>query len=508
MRLTTPTFAALALLGTLAAQNAPAVKIPIKHVLILFQENRTPDNFFQGLCAPPFGTSSSCSATPGPGQYDIQTQNWLNKNATGGVTQPIAAPFGLTYDMDHSHTGFETLCDAGTNGVCKMDGQAAVGCDEDNGSNCPTNAQFDYVDYTTGVLNPYLAMATQYGWANYMFQTNQGPSLPAHQYIFGATSAPSASDDASGIFVSGNADAPNGANYRANSDTGCLAPLGEWDMELTPQSAPNQIKLMNDSLGTLCFSRDTMATLLDAAAVSWKFYSGAAGNQGNSNPGGSFWTVPSSIQEICQPDANYQNCTGPEWTNNVDLTNSDILKDIAACNLAGMSWVMPTGQNSDHSGTLQNVGGPSWIASIVNAIGNDATCEGGRGYWSDTAIILTWDDWGGWYDHEPPTTFPGIQGDYEKGFRVPLVVISAYTPPATIVNARFDFGSILRTIEDVFNLPGGEGALGFADARAKNDLRSFFNLSQPPRQFKTIDAPLKADFFLHDTRPPEPPDND
>jgi len=50
------------------------------------------------------------------------------------------------------------------------------------------------------------------------------------------------------------------------------------------------------------------------------------------------------------------------------------------------------------------------------------------GYWKDTAIFLTWDDWGGWYDHEPPTFLASPEGDYQYGFRVPLIVISAYTP--------------------------------------------------------------------------------
>ena len=508
MKYATTLLAGLALWGTAAAQTDAGVKIPFKHIVILFQENRSPDNLFQGLCAPPYGSSTSCSTQPKAGQYNISTSNWLNKKSSTGVTQPISAPFGITYDMEHTHPGFESLCDLNTQGQCKMDGQAAVVCDNSAGGACPTNAQFDYVDYTTGILNPYLELATQYGWANYMFQTNQGPSLPAHQYIFGATSAPSATDDANGIFVSGNVWAPKGSGYEPNSDTGCLAPLGEWDLVITPSSAPNQLQYVNDPLGTLCFDRPTMATLLDEAAISWKYYTIKAINAKGANPGGSFWTVPSSILSICQPDSDFQNCTGTEWKNNVDLNDADILTDITQCNLSGMSWVLPIGQNSDHAGNVNNVGGPSWVASIVNEIGNDTTCENGKGYWSDTAIILVWDDWGGWYDHEPPTILPGVQGSYQYGMRVPLIVISAYTPQGYISNARLDFGSILRGIEGAFSLPGGEGALGFADARAKNDLESFFRLNAPPRKFITIDAPLKADFFLHDNRPPEPPDND
>src|SRR5258708_39432331 len=69
---------------------------------------------------------------------------------------------------------------------------------------CPAKPQFKFVDNSTGILNPYLTLATQYGWANYMFQTNQVPSFPAHQFIFRGTSAPTREDDATAIFAAEN----------------------------------------------------------------------------------------------------------------------------------------------------------------------------------------------------------------------------------------------------------------------------------------------------------------
>ena len=77
------------------------------------------------------------------------------------------------------------------------------------------------------------------------------------------------------------------------------------------------------------------------------------------------------------------------------------LTDIANGQLASVSWVIPTGQASDHP-AINDGTGPSWVASVVNAIGNSQ-------YWSNTAIIITWDDWGGWYDHvphRPPSSTP------------------------------------------------------------------------------------------------------
>jgi phospholipase C len=198
-------------------------------------------------------------------------------------------------------------------------------------------------------------------------------------------------------------------------------------------------------------------------------------------------------------------CTGNDWSENVDLTPADVLRDIAACRLRSVSWVIPSGQNSDHA-RGNDGGGPSWVASIVNAIGQSTACDNNSGYWNNTAVLITWDDWGGWYDHEAPTILSQPQGDYQYGFRVPMVVVSAYTPQGYINNRRHDFGSILRFIENNFGIV--PGALNFADARATNDLSGFFDLSSPPRPFKTIAAPKTAAFFLSDKRKATDPDDD
>ena len=196
---------------------------------------------------------------------------------------------------------------------------------------------------------------------------------------------------------------------------------------------------------------------------------------------------------------------GQDWSNNVDLTSIDVLKDITNCNLRSITWVIPSGTNSDHA-KENDGGGPSWVASIVNEIGNSATCDGGSGYWNDTAILITWDDWGGWYDHEPPTILSAPQGGYQLGFRVPLIVVSPYTPRAYIDNGRHDFGSILRFIEYNFGLE--QGVLNFADARAQDRLDGFFDFTQASRGYQSINAPKSAQFFLTDQRPQTAPDDD
>ena len=106
---------------------------------------------------------------------------------------------------------------------------------------------------------------------------------------------------------------------------------------------------------------------------------------------------------------------------------------------------------------------------------------------------------GGWYDHVAPT----IYDSYEYGFRVPLIVVSPYAKPGYVSHVTHDFGSILRFIEEDFNL----SSLGYADARA-DDLSDCFDFTQSPLLFQAVPAMYYADYFLNDTRPAEPPDNE
>jgi phospholipase C len=92
------------------------------------------------------------------------------------------------------------------------------------------------------------------------------------------------------------------------------------------------------------------------------------------------------------------------------------------------------------------------------------------------------------------------------GFRVPLIVVSAYTPAGFISNLREDFGSVIRFIERNFAIM--EGALTFADARGTSDLTEFFSLGSSPRNFQPINAPLSANHFLSAKPSGIPPDDE
>jgi phospholipase C len=463
-----------------------------QHIVLVIQENRTPDNLFQGLCLSPYGSASACGT--GAGQYNIQSYGF---DSTGNQVALSPVPLGNYYDPPHQHGDFEVMCNPNeqTYYPCTQNTRLRT-------TDCPILCSFEYVDpNSTPTIYPYLYMAQNYGWANWMFETNQGPSSPAHQFLFGGTSAPSAADDAQAIFVA-----------EDTSYLGCLSLLNYVDWLIQPATAPAETKLVNNPLGTVCFDRPTMASLLEQNGLTWRYY--GVGIPRTDAPA-SIWIAPTWIQSICQPNSTYTQCMGSDWVDNVDLNPADFLTETENCDLRNMSWVTPTGQNSDHpSGVLNDPddGGPAWVANVVNSVASSTCVDLIKGvnvpYWQDTAIIVVWDDWGGFYDHVLPPflSAPNAgQGDYQLGFRVPLIFVSAYSE-ALIDNVnQYDFGSILRFAEHNFGMP--EGALGFADARSNTDLTAFYNLGLTPKNFQ-IPTNVSKEFFLNDPRPPEPPDTD
>jgi phospholipase C len=446
----------LSALGLLMALNACGtgnLRIPsgkIHHVVVIVQENRTPDNLFHDPVLISRGADIASSG--------------MSSSGTRVPLQPV--PLGVDYDLSHAHQAFVTMYDHG-----RMDGadKIPIVC----GITCPDpKAAFRYVQPSD--VGPYFQIAEQYTFGDRMFQTNQGPSFPAHQFLISGTSAPTetshwfAAENTNDLFLGG-----------------CNAPPQTLTLLIDPNG--------RESVATYpCFEHRTLTDEMDAVGLPWRYYAPSASH---------IWTAPNAIRHMCQPEI--QNgqpvCTGEAWKN-VIIPPKIFLTDMGKNHLAAVTWVVPIGQASDHPGSAHTNGGPSWVAAVVNAVGNSA-------FWSDTAIIVTWDDWGGWYDHVPP---PKVINDgkswgsgYVYGFRVPLIVVSPFAKPAHISHVNHDFGSILKFIEEVFSL----GTLGYADGRADN-LADCFNFSQRPLKFKTIDAPLKADYFINDTRVPENPDTD
>jgi len=344
------------------------------------------------------------------------------------------------------------------------------------------NYSYAYVQQSD--VAPYFQMAETYTFADNMFQSNQGPSFPAHQYLISGSSSLAPPGQPNSNLL--NAELPLGiTSGNSDENTGCTAPPTETAAAIDPATGV-------ETQVYPCFDRPTLTDLLNAKNISWKYYAPSAG---------SIWTAPNAISHMCGPNVpppNATACTAADWTNNVVLNSAQVLTDISNNQLAAVSWVIPSGQASDHPVTTDG-SGPSWVASVVNAVGNSP-------YWANTAIIITWDDWGGWYDHVAP---PLMLNHYEIGFRVPMIVVSPYSNlknagTGTNINHTFyEFGSILKFIETTYNLP----SLGYADAQA-DDLSDCFNLMQKPITFQPISAPLGADYFINNKRPHIDPDDD
>ena len=398
-----------ALFGAVLAHAQP-VPGQFEHVILVIQENRTPDNLFGG------------NPTFEPG-VDLQP-------ATGA--QPWC--LGACFDPNHGNSSWKGQYNAGGNACgneilagclnnTKCNGQPVC-----SGSGCiglqnpiqlPSCTPDTYVSatYDNSVVSPYFDIAQKYGFANYFYQTNQGPSQSAHDFLFGGTSSPTGSSSGSNgqylfDFAAGN---PSPAPTKP---TGCLAPQTQYRSLINPDAQ------IFTNYYYPCFDHQTLYDMLKAAGLTWKYYT---------NDSTDIWTAPNGISHLCVPEVNPQTgqlqCTGSDFTSNVVTPPTAIFADFhlgtnlpggngqGVCHIPNVSWVIPNGDWSDHPGLSGGEsstgieGGPNWVANIINAVGN-ATCkdEIGNKPWQDTVIFVVWDDWGGWYDHLA-TEIP--QGYYE-----------------------------------------------------------------------------------------------
>jgi phospholipase C len=405
-------------------------------------------------------------------------------------------------------------------------------------STCPS-----YSFVARSDTQPYVDIAGKYGWANYMFQTNEGPSFPAHQFLFTGTSAPVAPKDANNYyldFVADNADF---------GDSGCPY-AGVFPKWTTPDGSTKADPNQNE-----CYPHDSLVTAAsDCGAAncdlgfSWRYYTPTPGI---------IWNAPAGIPEVCYGENDLlklgQPCLATEYSSHIVLpdqgghSDAPIFDDLYNCkqSMPMISWVIPDVAWSDHpqggwKKDLGSVYGASWVGDIINAVRQ--ACDGK--YWTTepTAIFVVWDDWGGWFDHVAPYVArqenphagynqcdPSSQWGcgYTSGFRVPLLVASPYTgtykngtysgyisgpcgasplPPCpnNVFPFVHDFGSILAFTEYNFNMPFiYQGTNYYADWNAPDwstdhktvvPLSDFFPLSAP-RPFVSILTQKDYTFF-------------
>ncbi|HEY6542856.1 MAG TPA: alkaline phosphatase family protein, partial [Ktedonobacteraceae bacterium] len=272
-----------------------------------------------------------------------------------------------------------------------------------------------YVQYSQSDIPTYWTYAQQFGLSDNFYSSVASNSAPNHLAMTAAQTG--------GL---------NGSSLM----NGCMSPQ---NTEEESKSAATG----NEYFSYPCYSIPTIADELTAASKTWRFYSSVG-----------IWDSPRMVQSTYN-------------SSNIIANPNKVVSDINAKKLADVTWVTPQGNVANDHPPSALQGGQNFVSGIVNAIINNS-------YWSSTAIFVTWDDWGGWYDHVKPPVVDGVG----LGARVPLLVISPYAKQGYISNKQGEFSSFAKFAEEVFNLP----SLNQRDALAQtSDLMDFFDFTQSAR---------------------------
>jgi phospholipase C len=295
------------------------------------------------------------------------------------------------------------------------------------------NVNNDFLSMTQHVdsdIPNYWSYAEHFALGDHMFESIAAESFPSHLYAVAGQSGG----------VIGN---PNALKW------GCDADERRTTVEVLDVNG-------NSSRQFPCFEFQTVADRLEAANISWRYYAPVTGQIGY------IWTVFDAIRQIR---------FSPLWEERV-VPYGQFLEDAADGRLPAVSWLIPDWSVSDHPTraipgappTVSLCEGENWTVQYINAImqGPD---------WPTTAIVLAWDDFGGFYDHVPPPA----TDEYGFGPRVPLIVISPYVKEGIVSHTVYESASVLKFIEARHKLK----ALTARDAQA-NSLLDMFDFSQVP----------------------------
>jgi len=348
--------------------------------------------------------------------------------ATTGVTaNGTVIPIGHTpdetpTDIDHTWNAAITAMDGPEAGPYKMDQFDLIFNGNHNG---------DYLSYTqmsqTDIPN-YYSYASHFVLADRMFSSIHANSFPNHLYTVAAQSG-------GVIGIPFSPVEPNGIGNQG------------WGCDDDPTVVVQQMDADGDVSDVKpCFDFPTLADSLESAGISWTFYAPPPATKGYQ------FSTLNAINHIRNTSL---------WTTHV-LNSSGFISDAKNGKLPSVSWLV-AGPQSEHPPN-STCAGENWTVQQINAI-----MQGPE--WNSTAIFLTWDDFGGFYDHVSP---PPVDG-FGLGPRVPLVIISPYAIGGKISHTQYEFSSVLKFIETRFGL----APLTTRDAGA-NDTQDSFNWSQTP----------------------------
>jgi len=331
--------------------------------------------------------------------------------STGQVIPLGVVPDRVPRDMPH---GWADMLTGEDNG--KMDRFDLINV---GGQKCNVNGdELCLTEQTAASVPNYFAYATAFTLGDQMFSSLHGPSFPNHLYTIAAQSG-------------GVVDNPT----NAQGTWGCDSPAGSTVAVV-------------DSSGYLtnqypCFDFQTLADLLDSSGISWKYYAQE----------GSRFNSYDAVNHIRNTSL---------WTTNM-VPDTQFVTDAQNGQLPAVSWVIAPDDECEHP-TNGTCIGENWTVNQVNAVMNGSD-------WDSTAIFITWDEFGGFYDHVPPP----VSDQYGLGLRVPLLIISPWVKAGYISHTTYEFASFLKFAEERFGL----SPLTARDANA-NDMLDSFNFSQTP----------------------------
>jgi phospholipase C len=292
------------------------------------------------------------------------------------------------------------------------------------------HAPWAYTQLHKDQLPNYWHWARQNVLFDNFFASAQGPSFPNHLYSIAATSG-------------GAHDNPRRVpSLTHGSNTfGCDAP-------------PLQTVEVYDSEGRMkkvppCFDFLTEGDLLNRAGIPWAYYAASEEQKGY------IWSAYSAIRRYRMHE--------DRWQRHM-FSVDEVVKDIRGGLLPPVTWITPRFELSEHP-EYNFCHGENWSTKVIDAIMRSPM-------WDSTAIFLTWDDYGGFYDHVPP---PQVD-DFGFGIRVPMMVLSPYAKQGKVSSELGEFSSVLRFIEDNWGLT----QLTKRDKQA-TPMLSAFDFEQKPR---------------------------
>jgi len=479
--------------GQSAAELQAAAASKLQHIVVIVKENHTFDNFFGSF----------------PGANGI-----TQCPTTSGGTQPCQeAPDKIGHDLNHNHVS--ALFD--WNGGAMNGWSSPAGSDNTGGG---TGDGSVYKQYFERDIPNYWKMARSFVLADNFFSNELGPSFPGHLFTVAAQAGWATDNPPTDLtadplkLLAGFKESPYWGCDEFSGGTFSL-----FGINIASYAGDTVNVLTNGTASQSsvfpCFNIKAVPDILPAG-VTWGFYGTDWSQLGNADvsnakvPQSFGWLIDTVLDDLIQDtlkdvghvdepwsmlDAVNHIRNGPAWSTNMTITgapwdqNNPVQAAINAGTLPNVTWIVDQDEYSEHPDLNINqyaswinfplggvCDGENWTAGYVNMIQNSA-------YWQNTAIVVTWDDFGGWYDHvAPPRQYGGsAQQPYGLGFRLPLLIVSPYAKPGFVFHEQSEQASVARFIESVF---GATTTLSAYDSAAQdgqaNNLLDAFNFSQAP----------------------------